>query len=204
MKTVIFDLGGVVLEDGAYSVWPKLEWLSGQQVAEAEHIFRDHRRKDSLADLELGKISARQFLRSYYKLVDLGVETTKFESLLLASFTPNYEIWDLIKELHRQAKMILLTNHNEAWMEKWLHKYEIFSFFEKIFVSAHLKLRKPGQGIFNYALRHSDSKPGETFMIDDQPENLLTAKALGLKTFLYHGPQNIERLRRELNEFLKI
>lgn len=203
MKTIFFDLGGVILEDGAFVIWPKLKHLSALERSEAERIFRDFKRKDSLADLEKGLITPDRFFRSYYRLVDLKIEIRQFEKLFFESFRPLEEMHRIIRDLHGKAKLCLFSNHNKDWMERWIHRYPVFSHFEYLFVSGPLQLRKPDPSFYHYALRHSGSRPADTLMIDDQPENLHTARRLGLHTFLFHGEHAAPRLREYIKHFLE-
>lgn len=202
MKTVIFDLGGVVLEDGSKTVLGKIKQRTGESVEELDEVFHSVTRPNGLADWETGRISTREFLTHLYRAVDIGVPTSDFEKWLIDGFIPIQETWDLIKSLEGKVKLVLFTNHNKKWLKKWQRQYSIFKEFDYIFNSAEIKLRKPMPEAYQYVLEHSNSRGHECLMIDDNPENLYMARKFGMETFLFHGHQSIDRLKKEIESFM--
>lgn len=201
-KYIIFDLGGVVLEDGTKQVFHKLKRETGEDTEEIEKAFRDTKRKGGISDLEIGKISPKRFFTNFYKEVTLGVEGEEFEKWLLHGFIPIHEVWDIINSLHGKVDLVLLTNHNKEWMRMWKRKYKIFKKFKYIFNSADIGLRKPMPQIFEYVMKKLKAKGGQCFFVDDTPENISTAKKFGMDTFVFYGGISSEKLLTKIKSFL--
>ena len=67
-------------------------------------------------------------------------------------------------------------------------------FFNKIFYSHIVGLRKPGEEIFNFILEEQQMQAEETLFIDDSFPNTDTAKRMGFQTVLLSPGQRVELL----------
>ncbi|GBL35160.1 D-ribitol-5-phosphate phosphatase [Filimonas sp.] len=55
-------------------------------------------------------------------------------------------------------------------------------FFDRIYLSHRVGLRKPNPAIFELVLRENQLKADETLFIDDSPQHIEAAKKLGIQT----------------------
>jgi putative hydrolase of the HAD superfamily len=86
-----------------------------------------------------------------------------------------------------------------------LRKYqELDALFNPIIVSAEFGSGKDSAAVFEYALRHVDTRPEECVFIDNNPDNLTVPKALGMGVIFHDDEKNdVGRLALSLtNEFL--
>ncbi len=60
------------------------------------------------------------------------------------------------------------------------HDYGFLRYFEDIVVSGQVKMHKPNEDIYDYALARFGLRPQEAVFVDDLPENVETATRLGL------------------------
>jgi putative hydrolase of the HAD superfamily len=67
--------------------------------------------------------------------------------------------------------------------------------FEHLLVSSRLGLTKPDPAIFARALDVLNAEPGDVTFVDDRPENVAAAAALGIRAILFVG---VDDLRRQL------
>ena len=74
-------------------------------------------------------------------------------------------------------------------------RFEFLQWFERIVVSGEVGLAKPDPAIFELALRECALEPSTTLFIDDVPENVATARTLGLQAIRFEHPG---QLRTEL------
>ena len=72
----------------------------------------------------------------------------------------------------------------------------LFEIFDGLVFSAPIGLTKPDKEIFDHILLKYDLKPEETVFIDDNINNILGARASGIKGYLFDG--DVSRLRGEL------
>jgi len=67
-------------------------------------------------------------------------------------------------------------------------------------VSAEEKLMKPDERIYRIALERIGIEAGEAVFVDDFPENVRAAKAIGMRTVWFRGREQTIRALRALLE----
>ena len=138
---------------------------------------------------EQGLISTDEFLgfftENFPKLsTDEFIDIWNF---MLKDF-PTHRL-DFLKQLKSDSnyKLILLSNTNELhinWIKKYIPIFEAFkSCFDAFYLSHEIHLRKPNQDIFEFVLSAHKLKANECLFIDDNTDNINTAKLLDFKTW---------------------
>jgi len=105
----------------------------------------------------------------------------------------------ILQQLQLHFDMFLLSNTNEIHEEafnKILKAQCGFNsmgvFFDKIYYSHRVGLRKPGSEVFQLILDQNSLDPAKTLFIDDSPQHIEGAKALGIQTILLAPGMTIE------------
>ena len=108
---------------------------------------------------------------------------------------------DLLQKLKSKYRLFLLSNTNEIHItefEKSLHKTHGYknleSFFEKVYYSCRVKMRKPNIDIFELVLHENDLNAEETLFIDDSPQHIEGALKTGIKAVLLNKNEEVESL----------
>ena len=102
---------------------------------------------------------------------------------------PTYKL-DLLLALRKDYVVYLLSNTNEIhwkWSCEHAFPYKTFrveDYFEHIFLSYEMKMAKPDEEIFRKVLDDAGLDPKETFFIDDSEANCMTARSLGISTYV--------------------
>lgn len=65
-------------------------------------------------------------------------------------------------------------------------------FFDKAYMSHRIGLRKPMPEVFQYVLNDNGLQPEHTLFIDDSPQHIATADALGIRTIYLEKGMTIE------------
>ncbi|MFH1240437.1 MAG: HAD-IA family hydrolase [Candidatus Diapherotrites archaeon] len=169
MQTVIFDMAGVVLKEGAVIPFSLIPFVK-EQVSYETLIERYQLAK-------VGEISDADF----WKGVSDWKET---ENKFLDSLEINND-FHMLKKLKPKYKLSLLSNFVGSWADYLIEKYDFNSLFDSIVISANCKMKKPDSKIYKYALSQLNAKAEETFFVDDQKRNLMAAHKLGMKTVFF-------------------
>lgn len=103
----------------------------------------------------------------------------------------NEEIIPVIKELRKNADVILLSNAVESFVEGLFEKHSLNELFDRIFISCYLKMAKPDPAIYQYAVAQMNKEYDEIYMIDDNIKNVENLHEIGIKGIQY---KNIESL----------
>jgi putative hydrolase of the HAD superfamily len=71
-------------------------------------------------------------------------------------------------------------------------------FFERVFISAELGMRKPFQEIYEEVAEELSITPGEMIFVDNKQENVDGAASLGIQTHLFVAAAGLRSFLEEL------
>lgn len=191
---ILFDVGGVLLTNG----WDHCERLL---VLDRFHVGEDafEARHPAANDAwERDLINVKEYLDATVFYEPRSFSHDEFVAAILAQsqLLPDGAV-GVLKELAASNKCMLGALNNEA-REPNEYRFEHFglrAYFQVAFSSCYVGLRKPGAAIFRRALDILGKPPERILFIDDRPENVAAAAALGVKSLKFNGA---ECLRSEL------
>lgn len=199
IKNIIFDYGNVILLIDFLKTQNSFTELGIQNV----ETFFAHTGHNPLFDqFEQGDITAAEFRDGIRKITgrpELSDEQINkaWTSLLIGVPPINHE---LLLKAKSQYRTFLLSNINEIhldFIQDYLKReFNIESndqFFEKVYYSHLVRIRKPNPAIFELVIKENNLKIEETLFIDDSPQHLKTAQALGLHTHLMTKDDSLEK-----------
>jgi putative hydrolase of the HAD superfamily len=179
VTVVVFDIGGVLIENAGYDAFRLLlnRPLSDQEV---RTLWLS---SPSVIDYECGRIGRGDF--GARAVLEFGLELSP-EQFLAAfatwpgGFFPGAE--DLVRRIRQRHRTGCLSNSNEM---HWHAHYEaMFDFF----LSSHLVgAVKPSSAIFEVLERTAGVSRGDIVFFDDSQLNVDAACAFGLRGFLAEG-----------------
>ena len=204
INAIIFDLGGVILNID-YQLPVKAFKKLG--IDDFASHFSQAAQSSLLDDYETGKISSEEFLEAIRTLVkpEFGDREIiqAWNSILLD--LPENRLFTLEKaaENHR---IFLLSNTNDLHIQEFnsylLEEHNIPSlepFFESLYLSYEVGLRKPDRRIFEYVLQDAGLDPQSTLFIDDSVQHIQSAAELGINTYLLKDEELIDFLDEKLS-----
>ncbi len=187
IKNIIFDLGGVILN---------IDYKLTQQAFEKlgihdEAAFYSKQTQHELFDLlETGKIGEDEFVKAIQQYLPHPVDSADiiqaWNAIILDFPLRRLQI---LQQLQLHYNTYLLSNTNEIH-EKAFNKIlqttcgypTLAMFFDRIYLSHRVGLRKPDPKVFELVLRENNLNPNETLFIDDSPQHIEAAKLLGIQT----------------------
>ena len=188
IKTIIFDLGGVIITLDQQQAQKRFEDLGLTDVAKR---LDPYTQQGIFGDLEEGKISAETFRQELSLLV--GHEVT-FEQCCYAwqgyaKELPQRNLDVLLKLKAEGYRLILLSNTNPFMME-WVdsprfdgHGHGIRDYMDACYLSFQMKVMKPDGLFFHKVLMAEQVSPSECLFVDDGPRNVAAASQMGIRTF---------------------
>lgn len=171
-----------------------------------DRFFSHSEQSEIFNQFDKGKITVPEFrnhIREMTKMPQLDDQTIDdtWNSLLIGVPKGRHTLLLALKEKYRT---FLLSNNNELhynWILNYLqNEYKIkdnSSFFEKDYYSHLMGMRKPDPEIFEYVLQKHQLNAKETLFIDDSPQHLATAHALGIVTELATPDRPLEKIIEE-------
>lgn len=200
IKAIIFDLGGVYLNQGLrIAISGKFTKMFDLEIpAENDGTASVFWRNIYSSGFMSGKISEKEYWRLCGKELDADIDRKIVREIILSSFEEQEEVVDLIRKLEGDYLLGLLSDMPSGWMD-WLEdKFRIFRNFNTVVVSGFEGMEKPNPEIYQVMLERINCEPTECVFIDDFPKNLEYPKKIGMKTILYKDHRRLESELRKL------
>ena len=199
IKNIILDYGNVIFSIDFRNAQHAFKELGISNAGE----FYGHLAQDAIFDkFDRGEVSADEF-RVYIRektgnpaVTDEQIDGA-WNSLLLGIAPGNH---DLLLKLKSKYRTFLLSNINDIHF-KYIMRYLKTEFgfennehlFEKTYYSHLVGKRKPQTDFFEQVLQENNLVATETLFIDDSPQHLVPANALGIQTFLMTAPDTLAK-----------
>jgi 2-haloacid dehalogenase len=196
ITTVVFDVGKVLFEWDLRHLFAKLigdeqelEYFVTHVVTPQWHFQHDAGRP--LAEMVAER--AAEFPQ-YAALID--AYATRFNETIPGPVEGSLEI---VSELAtRRVPLFAITNFGAEFWDIFRPTQPIFDHFGDIIVSGVEKLVKPDPAIYALALQRFALQPGEAIFVDDNHDNVVSARANG---FAAHHFTDAPALRAELAKY---
>jgi glucose-1-phosphatase len=195
IKNIIFDLGGVIIN---LDIQATIRSFNAISAVPFEQIYTQREQSEIFDRFDKGLITDFEFFSELKKQIrhqGADEELLKAWNAMLLD-VPQRRL-DLLVRLKQRYRTFLLSNTNEthiAVIEKELyHKHGVKNFgdyFDDIYYSCRVGMRKPDKEIFGHLLNKHRLVPAETVFIDDSIQHVQSAGNCGIKAYLL--PQNME------------
>jgi putative hydrolase of the HAD superfamily len=190
VRSVIFDLGGVVLEWSPDSI--------------LEQYYADQESRETLKSI--------LFQHPDWLLMDRGVllESDVIDRLRQRTARPTDELTGLLQAVRdslkpkadtvaligrlaqRQVPIYCLSNMPATTFAYLRQRYDLWSVFRGIVISGEIRMMKPEREIFDHLLTRYQLVAGDTIFIDDHEPNIRAAAELGINTIWFRDARQCE------------
>lgn len=199
IKAIIFDFGRVISAQKPPSLFRRYEEELGLVRGSINRImFGSQAWQDAL----LGRKTAEEFWHAIGPQLNLhtpeAIDT--FRRRYHADEAVNEEVLALIRQLHGRYKLAVLSN-SPPGLARWLADWNIRDLFDVVFCSGDEGVVKPDLAAFRTTLERLGVAPEEAVFVDDTPEHVEAARALGLHGVVF---TDAGALKRELGALLAV
>jgi putative hydrolase of the HAD superfamily len=197
LKTLIFDLGGVILDLSIDDTLQAFTKLSGFEAARVRQIFQQSPEFDLYEKGKLTDGEFRDFIRNSYLPSATDQQIDECWNAMLRGLP--FKKLQLLTELMKSYQVILLSNTNDIHL-RYINQVlvpsvcsecSLLPFFHQTYYSHLMGMRKPDAEIFTHILNAHNLRPEETLFLDDNKFNIEGANALGIKTVHVTSPNFI-------------
>jgi glucose-1-phosphatase len=191
IKTLIFDLGGVIVPFDIKRGYAKIAPLCNCAPAEIPARVRS---TDLVRRFESGRLSSEDFVRELSALLEMRTTYAEFCDLWNTIFLPETLIPEsLISELAQRYQLLVLSNTNPIHFSALEAKYPLLQHFHDYVLSYEVGALKPAPEIYQAAIARSGCAAGECFFTDDILVNVEGASAQGMDAVQFQSAAQIER-----------
>lgn len=171
IKYIAFDLVGVLVKEKDIlltSEEKKLEKMFGPNINDSEYL------------LEAKKI-----------FNDDSIIIGTVEKLIDKLYEPReIDIFKKLKERYKNIKIIIATNHISL-VRNFIEKTFESVYLDDILISAEMHKIKPDPEFYEFILKKYKIKPNELLFVDDNIDNINSAKKIGIETIKTDKNSNI-------------
>ncbi|HSM33614.1 MAG TPA: HAD family phosphatase [Anaerolineae bacterium] len=196
MNTVVFDLGGVLVDWNPRYLLRKV--MPGRE-AEMETILADVLNHEWNLERDTGDSWPDAIARlkaQYPQWADIfEIYDRRWGETLAGSFEDSVAVLRALKD--GDVPLLALSNWSAEKFHHAEERYEWLSWFDGVVVSGRVGLIKPERAIFDYLLQTYHLRARDIFFIDDHEPNVLAARSFGIRA---HHFTAAAALRRELIE----
>jgi len=189
IKTIYFDLGGVLVNFSLDKMCENIGRFCGLDFDIVKAYIYD---KGLGRQYEEGAIESKTI---HAHFAELAKRPLDYEGLMHAAssiFSLKEETLPIVEKLKRQNfSLYILSNTCEAHFKRIQKDYPFLELFDGFVLSYEVKARKPDKAIFDAALEMGDTKPEESFYIDDIPEYVDAAREYGIRAHPFTGSESL-------------
>jgi epoxide hydrolase-like predicted phosphatase len=188
-RNLIFDLGGVIINLDISATARAFEKLG---LDDFDKVYSQFAQSSLVDQFDKGLVNENYFFNTIKNQFELKVPLHDLEkawNAMLLDF-PKHRMESLTK-YKEKYRTFLLSNTNEAHIREF-HKIldqnigvrDLEGFFEKVYYSCRVNMRKPDAEIFELILKQNKLDPKETLFIDDTSHHVEAAKRIGINAIL--------------------
>jgi 2-haloacid dehalogenase len=197
-KTVVFDLGGVLVDWNPDYVYrtifeneDEMKWFYANICTPDWNEQQDAGRslKEATEELVTKFPEHESNIRAYYD---------RWEEMLGGPIWGTVEILKELKDTNN-IRLYALTNWSAETFPVALDRYEFLHWFDGRLVSGEEKTRKPFTDIYHLLISRFSIDPKTAVYIDDNARNLAPAEELGMATIHFKSPEQLRKSLKELH-----
>ncbi len=195
LRAVVFDYGRVLTgppDPGAYAQLLRITGLSAERF---DRFYWNDRHA-----YDLGELTGLEFWRKIVRDAGLGLsesaiaELNEWDARMWTRGDRVMLSWQLALQ-QRGLLTAIVSNMGDTVHRHMQRELDWLSRFDVLVWSYQLHMAKPDPAIYRYALERLGARPAETLFLDDKPENVAAAAALGMKGLVF---STVAKLRSNL------
>jgi putative hydrolase of the HAD superfamily len=191
IKTVIFDLGKVIISFDFKRGYQRLEKICKYSAAEIPQRIGS---TDLVKRFETGLVEPEDFVRQISAILDLHISYEQFCEIWSSVFLPDPLIPEsMLAGISQRYRLLLLSNTNAIHFQMVEQTYPLMRHFHERILSYRVRAMKPSPVIYREALAHAACRPEECFYTDDIVDYVDGAKREGIDAVQFESCAQIQR-----------
>jgi len=196
IRAVYFDLGGVIVRTEFQAPRQHLAERFGMEYDSLVKLVFD---SETAIQATVGQIREEEHWAAVARRLHLPEsETQVVRDEFFAGDVTDLHLLDFMRGLRKQYKVGLISN---AWsgLRPWIVGKKFEDAFDAMTISAETRVAKPDPRIYQIALEKLGVTPAESVFLDDFPDNVAGARAVGMQAIHFAQPG---QALAELNQIL--
>lgn len=178
MKTIIFDLGNVLIDVDFKKMYSKISHLISYSFDESMLLL-----KKIMIDYNRGELTSLLFYQEIVRILKLDISFTRFCDIWIDIFEKNGLIYDFAKTLDKDKFRIIIASNTDPLHYQYIKEKYKLDFIDSEFLSYQEKEVKPELSFFYKLIDKCEINLNESVFIDDLLENVIAARNAGLTAY---------------------
>lgn len=211
-KYIILDFGKVIAKPttGNWDITPKFLELIDINKIDVDKFKRVRKEYGSILSEKVTTLEEEynMFVKFYESILKaFGISKEIIEKISydrtynFDKYTLYDNIYDELRSLKEKYKLILLTD-NWPCVIDYLKKYDLYDYFEKIYISSIYGVEKKAKVLFDYPIKELSIRPNEALFIDDNEFNLDIALEKGFDVMLMDREKKVKDSKYRIINYL--
>lgn len=205
IRTIIFDLGGVIITLDQPQAIRRFQEIG---LKDADQRLDAYTQGGIFGDLERGAIDAETFRVELSKLVghDVTYDECRYAWLGYCHELPKRNL-EALRRLRAEGYRLVLLSNTNPYMMSWVlspdfdgEGHSLEDYMDACYCSYKLGTMKPDTEFFHKVLLAEQTAPSEMLFLDDGPRNVAVASQMGIRTFC---PENGADWTQAIYDYLK-
>jgi putative hydrolase of the HAD superfamily len=195
IKTVLFDLGNVLVYIDFNVFWRSLGFFQPEEIAPFANGYASW-----TLQYETGHISTDDYLKRLQAVFNNRFTVAHLEQAFASIILEPVEgMINIVKRVSQARHTALVSNTNEIHYKMSLAKLDVLHILHTHYLSYQLHVMKPGHDFYDAIIKDQDVHPSEILFIDDITENIEAAKAIGMQALKFISPAQLETELKNLS-----
>ena len=196
IDTIIFDLGGVLIDWNPLYVYRKIFKTEEEIEWFLKNVTTNEWNENQDAGYPLHKATEELIAKHPEWKSEIKAYYGRWLEMLGDQIHETVEILHQLKKTGKY-KLYALTNWSAETFPHALERFDFFKLFDGVVVSGEEKMRKPSAAFYKIIIDRYHLDASKTIFIDDSVRNVKGAEAVGINGIHFHNPSQLkEELQR--------
>ncbi len=199
IKTIFFDIGGVMLTNG----WGHVSRENAAKKFGIDYAEMDYQHDFIFNIYEIGAITLDEYLDTVVFNQPRNFSREQFKEFMFQQSQELPQMLSLLKmwkQQHAGIQIISLNNEGRELNQYRIKTFKLHELFDAFVSSCEVGMRKPDPGIYSMALGIAQREPGECYYFDDRPALVLASRKQGIQGFLHEKPDATMHILESINK----
>lgn len=190
IKNIVFDVGEVLI---GYR-WKEMLLERGMTEERAEIIGNIMFGDDLWRKFDEALVPFEDVINEYQdKYAEYGDDIRWFITNGEKMCVQRPEMWDKLRELKNKGyNVYLLSNYSQVLFEQHTKESGFMELIDGKVISYEINILKPDRRIYEFLLEKYKLNAGECLFFDDKPENVETARKIGMKGIVVSSEEQLK------------
>jgi len=178
ITALFLDVGGVLLSNG----WDHLTRQRAARTFDLDAVDLEERHLRIVDVYEMGQLTLTEYLRSVVFHTPRGFTQARFWKFMAAQSRPFPGMIDLIRrsKVRHGLKIVVVSNEGRELNDYRIRTFALNGLVDCFITSCYVGVRKPDPEIYRIAMDIAQVPCGQALCIDDRPQFIAVAAALGI------------------------